>query len=155
MAAGSVAPAPSAAENITRVLRHLGLHTAIYISRVEEDRIFGWPVGGDRLMRHIVLNGWPADLRESAERFHGSAVSFREPGVSPALQVVFHRSNAPEGYFVEMDLDFHAPQWRRPWTLLQHGLEVARNAVTGGKTNQSKIARALDRRFGQEVSSHA
>ena len=149
MAAGSVAPAPSAAENITRVLRHLGLYSAIYISRVEADRVYGWPLG-DRIMRHVVLECWPADPREAVEFHHGSAIGFREPKVSPALQVVLHPApEAPEGYFIELDLDFYAPQLRRPWTYILHGLEVARNAITGRKTDQAAIAAALDRRFAK------
>ncbi len=136
-------------KNIERVLRHLGLADAVYITSEAQDRVYGWAADG-RLIKHVVLHEWITDVKESTEYFHGSAITFREPA-SPSLQVVIHLvqgGRGPYPYFVELDLDFYAPSWRRPWTLLLHGWEVLRNAITRKKTDPVKMARALDKRFG-------
>lgn len=157
MANSSVAPAaPTARTNIERVLRHLGLDSAIAITREEKDRVYGWPIT-DTLMRRVVLEGWQPELKESAEFFHGSEISYREPA-SPGLQVVFHKPeepNPPAEYFIELDLDFHPPQIRKPWTFILHGLETGRNWITGKKTDPVAMSAALDKRFGKETQAHA
>lgn len=135
--------------NVRRVLANLGLADSLTITRCDEDRVWAWPVG-DVLLRHIVLNGWRMDVPEAADAMHGTGVSFREPGgVSPALQICFHPADpdSPAPYFLELDIDFHAPDWRHPIAVAGHGLEVFKNWVSGSKTDQGKIAAALDKRF--------
>lgn len=139
---------PTAALNISRVLHHLGLGKSVVITEAHEDRVFAWPVD-DSLMRHVVLHEWPQDPKRSVEHYHGGRISFREPGgVRPALQAVFHPASegSPWLYFVELDMDEAAPNTMLG--LIRHGWEVLRNTITGSKTDQAKIARMLDERFG-------
>lgn len=144
--------------NVLRVLAHHGLADSVALTKAEDDRVFGWATDS-RLLESVVLNRWPMDLDNSAEHYHGTAISYREPGgVQPALQICVHsvrtgdEANA-EGrkYFLEMDLDYAAPSIRHPISLLKHAVEVVANAVTHGKTDQIKIAAMLDRRFGTEA----
>ena len=138
----------TARENIERLLRHLGLEDAVVITRELEDRVFGWPVG-DKLLTRMLAENWPRDPKRVSERFHGSSVAFREPGDPvPALQVVLHfhpERTWPARYFVELDLDEGSPYGLRG--ALRHAWQVIRNALTGGKTDQDRIARLLDRRL--------
>ena len=143
-------------QNLDRLLARLGMDGMIVFTRDGPDRCFGWPrfYSSEACRKcpvlHVVLNGWNPELRESAEYFHGTESSFREPGgVTPALQVSFHKT-APGHkvpYFVEMDIDLAAPDWRHPVRLLQHAAEVSWNAATGQKTDQERVAKLLDQRF--------
>lgn len=137
-------------KNIERVLFYLGLSDTVIITREEGSTVYGWTTDG-RLLQYVVTNNWITDLKEGVEHFHGSSISFREPA-SPSLQVVFHLThNVLHPYFVELDLDFYPPSWRRPHWLLLHGLEVVRNALTGKPTDPAEMARALDKRFGPDL----
>lgn len=147
-----------ALRNIRRVLKTLGLDDALNwdACRAEEDRVFVWPVD-DRVLRYVVVMAqWKPELRSSAESHHGTKISYREPEESPSLQVCFHRAadalaaalETPPGlsYFLELDLDFHNPG-DGPVGLFGHAGEVLRNTLSGTKTDQAAIARALDKRF--------
>jgi hypothetical protein len=138
---------PTARTNIDRVLKHLGLADSVAITFEEEDRVWAWPVD-DRFLRHVAEQRWPQDLKVSVDHYHGGWIGFREPGVRPALQVVFHVAPEPahRPYFFEMDLDESAPQGFVGAIL--HGWEVARNAVMGRKTDPVRIAAMLDARLG-------
>lgn len=135
-------------QNVLRVLKHLGVERSIRITLVKADRVFGWPVS-DELLRHVVLNQWRQDPPADVQRMHGAFISFREPDVRPALQVVLHRADNSDAwpYFVELDLDENAPVGA--WGEIRHGWELLRNAVTRRKTDQAKIAAMLDQRFAQ------
>lgn len=146
----------AALKNIRRVLVALGLDDALNwdACRVEEDRVFVWPKD-DRVLRYVVVWAqWKPELRSAAEAHHGTKISFREPEQSPSLQICFHKATdveklnvSPElEYFLELDLDFHNPG-DGPLGLFGHAGEVLRNTVTGDKTDQAAIARALDKRF--------
>lgn len=142
-------------DNVRRILVHLGLADSITVTRSDADRVWAWPLdqearANDLLMRHVVLGAWRMDVPELAGAMHGTQVSFREPkGVNPVLQVCFHPAppGHPADYFLELDIDFHAPDWRHPIGLLGHGVEVLKNWASRGKTDQGKIAEALDKRF--------
>jgi len=137
----------TAKANIEAVLRTLGVR-GVVITREEEDRVYGWDTEG-RLLSHVVLHDWRVDSDFIARHHHGESVAaaYREPHAAPALQVCIHRIPPQEQdgyeYFVEIDLDFHAPNPRRPDSLLRHGFEVVRNAVMDSKTDQREIARRL------------
>ena len=134
-------------ENVLRVLEHHGLADSLAITREDEDRLWAWPVN-DNLLRHVVLNEWFEDIRQIAAAYHGGRLSFRERGVRPALQLVVHLHQAegsPWPYFLELDLDQGAPSGVVGF--FRHAWEVARNALTGGKTDQQSIREMLDRRF--------
>jgi hypothetical protein len=145
-------------ENVCRILVHLGLADSVTVTRCDAGRVWAWPLdqegrANDLLLRHVVLSAWNVDIPEMAASMHGTRMSFREPrGVNPALQVCFHPAppTHPADYFLELDIDFHAPDWRHPIGLLGHGIEVLKNWATRGKTDQEKLAVALDRRFGKE-----
>jgi hypothetical protein len=141
--------APTALDNINRVLSHYGLRDNFVATDVRPDRVYGWPTD-DAILRHMVLNRWPADPGCVAQEEHGTAISYREPGgVHPALQACVHI--APPGYpwpyYLELDLDFHAPNIKHPFATIQHGGEVLHNLITHSTTDQAEIARLLDRRF--------
>lgn len=143
-------------KNIRRVLVALGLDDSLNwdACRVEEDRVFVWPKD-DRVLRYVVVWAqWKPELRSAAEAHHGTKISFREPEQSPSLQICFHKADRSERlsvspeleYFLELDLDFHNPG-DGPLGLFGHAGEVLRNTVTGDRTDQAAIARALDKRF--------
>ena len=136
---------PSIQDNILRVLCHLKLEDSVIITRQDEDRVWGWP-SDDSFLRHVVLNEWWQDSKISAQHYHGGRVSFRERGVRPALQVVFHPAppDWPYVYFLELDLDENSPATL--WGKFRHGVEVLGNMVSGSKTRQDRIAELLDER---------
>jgi hypothetical protein len=137
----------TAAENITRGLRAIGLDSLVVITRPDEDRVWGWPTG--ELEEYCKAHGWFTDPAFVAEHEHGAGTrSYREPyGCHPALQICFHPS--PAGDFVEIDYDYAAPVDLAG--LLEHGAEVLHNAVAGSKTDQQRVAALLDHRFGKEA----
>lgn len=139
-------------ENVERVLDELGLLNAVTITAVDADRVWGWPDPSHRLLVHMTLDDWSRDNRRAAEHHHGTAISFRERDVRPALQVCLHpqEEQAAAPYFLEIDLDEFAPN--TPAGAAGHAVEVIRNAVTRRKTDQRVIAALLDKRFaGREV----
>jgi hypothetical protein len=126
--------------NVRAVLRHLGIE-GVEITQVEEDRVFGWDTKG-RLLEHMIVNNWIIESDAVAQANHGSSVraSFREKQ-SPSLQVCIHHNEGQS--FVEIDIDFHPANPGRPDQMLAHGAEVIRNAVSGKKTDQALVAKAL------------
>ena len=128
--------------NVWRVLLHLGIAGYVVITKVDEDRVWGW--ADHRLLDYMVSHEWDPDERASALHIHGTKYGFREPGgVRPALQVLLHPSGAR--YFVEMDLDYASPSGGFT-SFLTHATEVIYNFVTRKKTNQDKIAALLNKR---------
>lgn len=146
-ASGSIVPRPTVRENVERMLRFLGFSGHLTVTHCSEDRVWAWP-NDDFVLRTVVLDGWKQDLVRIAEAFHGCKVSFREPGdPSPCMQISFHRSPGPDypwDYFLEIDLDYGSPYGLKGSVV--HLWEVVRNAVSGRKTDQSKVSSLLDRR---------
>lgn len=134
----------TARENIERHLCHLGIAEFVEITDEGADRVFGWP--DPRLRKFIALHHWPRDMKLAAEHFHGEhCEAFREPwGKYPAMQICFHPCAAgdyPE--FVEIDMDEAAP------VDLVGALKHLWEVLTPEPTDQQKIARMLDMRWGK------
>lgn len=166
---------PTAQQNILRVLRHLGLADSVTITDPEgkyPNKFFCWP-RGDGLIKRAVLKRWKRDPKFASMHFHGTDAAFREPGgVHPCLQVCFHETAdyvvqcerhgvvppewlTPEfvqaqEYFIEIDLDESAPG-KNPINLLWHGAEVLRSQMFGKSTDQNRIAKLINKRFGKEA----
>lgn len=131
-------------QNVTRLLKFFGLAHDVFVSRVEEDRIFGWSSG--ELLTYMIRHDWNPDDSWAAKFAHGTKYSFREPGgVQPAMQVCIHPTPDKKGYFVEIDFDFSAPSGGL-FSFVRHTGEVLENAITQTKTDQKKIARGLTKR---------
>lgn len=134
----------TASENIGRALRCVGLADDVDLVAEAADRVFYRP--SPRLRGKLVTRGWTRDP-VSPEMLHaGAEESWREPGaVMPALQICFLR-----GGLVEADLDFAAPLGGDVVSAVVHFGEFLWHTVTGTRTNQRRMARALDRRFGKD-----
>lgn len=148
---------PTARDNILRVLRHYGWEFLINITEEGPYYVKAWPMT-DGLLKNITLLDWPQDPNFASQYFHGTKVAFREPGdVSPALQVCFHplfdRYDKIRCYFIEIDLDYHAPVGLKG--KIRHGLEVLGHKILGKKTNQEKVAKMLDKRFKKHESRNS
>jgi hypothetical protein len=145
------------ATNVNRILRHYDLHTDVYITSSDIDRVWGWSYDG-KLLEFVITKDWNPDDRLVSKTGHGTQFSFREPGgVRPALQVCFHPVASivdferpsdkvfKNHYFLEIDFDYASPSGGF-WSLLAHIAEVFTNFVTRRKTNQRKISKMLDKR---------
>ncbi|HWR49905.1 MAG TPA: hypothetical protein VN428_02290 [Bryobacteraceae bacterium] len=134
--------------NILRALRHLGLDNAIADIVPAEDRIWARPVG-DALLDHIQAHRWTKDPGDPSALHSGAVSSYREPGaVMPALQVCWLVDGR-----VEIDLDFAAPLGGDLASFVVHGAEVLWHWLRRTKTNQFRMAKALDKRFGKETTA--
>jgi hypothetical protein len=134
----------TAYDNIVRGLKALGLDDAVEITSLDEDRVWGWPVGS-RLFAYMIQNKWNLDISAAADSFHGTKYSFREPGgVHPALQICYHAHK--EKPFVEIDFDLSAPNGGIG-SFFGHAWEVVSNTVLRRKTDQARVAKLLDKRF--------
>lgn len=130
-------------QNIDRILRHYNLDKDVAITRIEKDRVFGWPLNS-KLLEFMIVNNWNPDDQLSAGAHHGTNYCFREPGgVMPALQVCLHPRN--ETYFLELDFDYASPSGG-VLSFFVHVGEVIWNFVTRGKTSQKRVAAMLDKR---------
>ncbi len=153
---------PTAESNVLRHLAALrpGLeHSIIVIQDAawnkDPSRIYAWPVG---TTLYDFCSKWDADRPEVASVLHGKTeASFREPGGVPAaMQVCFKPVRLPwsltpeyagHPVYCELDHDYRSPLSGFKG-LFVHAGEFAWNKVTRSKTNQAKIARMLDERFG-------
>jgi len=136
--------------NVSRILRHYGLYTDVFITSEDIDRVWGWSLDG-RVLEFVVAKNWNPDDRLISKVGHNTQFSFREPGgVRPALQICFHpavnqETSRKNHYFLEIDFDYASPSGGF-WSLLAHIKEVFINFLTKRKTNQKKISRMLDKR---------
>jgi hypothetical protein len=136
----------TARTNILRALREIGLADAITDIQAGEDRIWAQPVG-EMLWHRITERGWTRDPGDPGRLHTGAVSSYREPGaVMPAIQVCFLEDGR-----VEIDLDFAAPLGGDVASFVVHAIEVAWHWLRGTKTNQVRMAAALDKRFGHEA----
>jgi hypothetical protein len=138
----------TARENITRALRQAGMSNWFF--DIEErdgktDRIYATPLFTFRHMADEFRRlGWRKDPGNPSILHDGAVASFREPVAGkPALQVCLLCDGK-----VEIDLDFFNPWGGDVLSFVGHGIEVAWNWITRTKTNQVRMARALDKRFG-------
>lgn len=125
-------------------LQNLRLEDFITITKVEDDRAWGWP----KPSLISLTRSWTADPSSSAAHFHGAGtVSVREPGaVFPALQVCYHPDEL-NGLFAELDFDLSSPTGGDLASFLTHAAEVLWHWVSRSKTSQPRIERMLKRRF--------
>ena len=141
-------------QNVRRLLRHLGLEDAIFITSDPEDEssLYGWPDSRHTLFTYAIDNQWEPDLVLASHAFHGSALAMRESGgVRPAFQIYFfpfRSADARLPYYIGIDLDEEAPSLRRPHQALMHGFRALKHTLTGTKTSQEYIAKLLDKRIG-------
>ncbi len=136
-------------------LKALGLSHALIITREDEDRCYGWfssPAGVrvNAVIAELLSDPrWWKNPKVSTEHYHGvGGVSWREKGVSPSAQIVIYRpapQDAPEEVYFELDFDEYFG--------LGHAWEVVRNTATGAKTDQTKIAALLAKRFGRKATA--
>ena len=137
-------------ENVNRILKYYDLEDSVSWTRCMGSSVFGWPLN-DRILRTIVLGRWPSDPAFTANHFHGTNLSFREPGApSPCLQICIHRNpDSDLGYFVEADVDHKSPLTPNPVKKIGHGIEVLDNTINQKVTDHAAIAKELDARFGK------
>jgi len=160
----------SIVENVRRVLTHYGIddwvdiiidpdgfpwvpdREAYHYEPSDYDRCYGWPRDPEKFLSWFVKEGWDTDASRFSDMAHGAKVSFREPGNwHPALQVCFHPHKDAYGpYYVEIDLDYSAVTGNVV-SVLWHFWEASYNFVTQAKTNQQKISKMLDKRFGADL----
>jgi hypothetical protein len=136
-------PEVTARANIERALAHLGLLSCVVITAEADDRVYGIPVDGS-LRRYVREAGWRKDPGDPSGLHDGALESWREPGaVIPALQVCFLKDGR-----VEIDLDIAAPLGGDVVSFVVHAAEIAWHWLTRSKTDQKRMAKLLDKRFG-------
>lgn len=132
--------------NIFAILRHHNAAQGVVVIQKQEDRIFVLDTEG-RILETAVAAKWSRSSGDNHDLVPGpeadtNVISYREPS-SPSLQVVVHKRFPVAPHFrktmLELDIDFHSPKVN----LIGHAAEVARNKLTGAKTDQREVAEAL------------
>jgi hypothetical protein len=139
---------PTARYNIMRALGHAGLRS--YVETVieeQKDRIIVRVTSPQMLVAELKLEGWSRDAIRPSFWHSKGLISYREPGaVIPSLQICFRADG-----LVDIDLDFFNPWGGDLVSFIGHGIEVGWHWISRTKTSPARMAKALDKRFGEEL----
>lgn len=139
---------PTTRLNILRALGHAGLWLyieALTVIEEQKDRIIVRVSNPQTLIAALNGGAWTQDFISPSFWHPNGKTSYREPGaVIPSLQICFRTDG-----LVDIDLDFFNPWGGDVVSFVGHGIEVGWHWLTRTKTSPTRMARALDKRFGE------